>query len=92
MKELNDLYARRATDAAELGDSLRAVRDDVDNLILRPSSMPTFSSADLASSYAGQSKQAGSDGVDEFRRTKDAIRGVKGMFLSTRVFPAVAAR
>ena len=89
VQELNNIYAKRATDAADLGDSLRAVRDDVDNLILRPSSMPAFSSADL---YTGQTKPPGGDGVDEFRRTKDAIRGVKGMFLSTRAFPAVAAR
>ena len=66
-------------------------------MILRPSSMPAFSSADLSSLYTGQTNQGGQqkqsgDGVDEFRRTKDTIRSVKGMFLSTRSFPAVAAR
>lgn len=97
VQEIGDIYTKRTSDATDLGDALRAVRDDVDSMILRPSSMPAFSSADLSSLYTGQTNQGGQqkqsgDGVDEFRRTKDTIRSVKGMFLSTRSFPAVAAR
>lgn len=83
--ELNDMYTRRAEDSAELGATLRSIRDDVDGLALPPSGSYAY--------YSTDSARGGPNGADEeFRRTKDAIRSVKGMFLSARSFPAVSAR
>ncbi|RYP58421.1 hypothetical protein DL769_008960 [Monosporascus sp. CRB-8-3] len=80
LHELNDMYTRRTEDSADLNATLRSIRDDVDNLALPP---PT----EYAMMHNSAQRQN-----DEFKRTKDAIRSVKGMFLSTRSFPTVMTR
>ncbi|RYP38586.1 hypothetical protein DL767_002522 [Monosporascus sp. MG133] len=80
LHELNDMYARRTEDSADLNATLRSIRDDIDNLALPP---PT----EYAMMHNSAQRQN-----DEFKRTKDAIRSVKGMFLSTRSFPTVMTR
>ncbi|KAK7755816.1 hypothetical protein SLS62_002101 [Diatrype stigma] len=83
--ELNDMYTRRAEDSADLDATLRSIRDDVDGLALPPSGSYAY--------YSSADSSRGPNGADEeFRRTKDAIRSVKGMFLSARSFPTVSAR
>ncbi|KAI1269697.1 hypothetical protein F5Y18DRAFT_107473 [Xylariaceae sp. FL1019] len=44
------------------------------------------------SSYNGLSYGRSAEPDDEFKKTKDAIRGVKGLLLSSRNFPAVNTR
>lgn len=91
--DLNDMYARRSAVTAELSASVRAIRDDVDNLALPPAGAFAYSTSDYLGGGGGGGSTRGPNGSDEeFRRTKDAIRSVKGMFLSTRSFPGVTAR
>ncbi|RYP19647.1 hypothetical protein DL765_003240 [Monosporascus sp. GIB2] len=80
LHELNDMYTRRTEASADLNATLRSIRDDIDNLALPP---PT----EYAMMHNSAQRQN-----DEFKRTKDAIRSVKGMFLSTRSFPTVMTR
>ncbi|RYO88254.1 hypothetical protein DL766_006266 [Monosporascus sp. MC13-8B] len=80
LHELNDMYTRRTEASADLNATLRSLRDDIDNLALPP---PT----EYAMMHNSAQRQN-----DEFKRTKDAIRSVKGMFLSTRSFPTVMTR
>ncbi|KAI1499413.1 hypothetical protein F5X99DRAFT_283634 [Biscogniauxia marginata] len=81
LRELNLMYTRRAEDTANLTATLREVRDDVDKLMEPPE--PDFKSV--------YGYLRGSEPNDEFKKTKDAIRSVKGMFLSSRSFPTAAA-
>ncbi|KAH9898659.1 peroxisomal membrane anchor protein conserved region-domain-containing protein [Xylariomycetidae sp. FL2044] len=80
LRELTDVYTRRAEDTADLTSTLRDVRDEVDALAYPP--MPDFT---------GLSYGRSSEPDDEVKRTKDALRSVKGLFLSSRSFPAAAA-
>ncbi|KAI1636788.1 hypothetical protein F4809DRAFT_366487 [Biscogniauxia mediterranea] len=81
LRELNLIYTRRADDTANLGATLREVREDVDKLTEPPE--PDFKSV------YGYPRTA--EPNDEVKKTKDAIRSVKGMFLSSRSFPTAAA-
>ncbi|KAI0595815.1 hypothetical protein F4775DRAFT_343620 [Biscogniauxia sp. FL1348] len=81
LRELNLIYTRRAEDTANLGATLREVREDVDKLTEPPE--PDFKTV------YGYPRTA--EPNDEVKKTKDAIRSVKGMFLSSRSFPTAAA-
>ncbi|XXG97552.1 hypothetical protein Hte_003857 [Hypoxylon texense] len=84
VRELNEMHIRRAESSAETSAKLREIRDEVDKLGA-PAMM------DFSSSYGGLGYGRSSEPDDEVKKTKDAIRSVKGMFLSTRSFPAAAA-
>ncbi|KAI1139799.1 peroxisomal membrane anchor protein conserved region-domain-containing protein [Hypoxylon sp. FL0543] len=85
LREMNDMHIHRAENAAELNGLLREVRDEVDKLGAPPL-------ADFSSFHGGLSYGRSSEPNDEVKKTKDAIRSVKGMFLSARSFPTAAAR
>ena len=83
VRELSDMKIKRAEESADLHAMLREVRDDVDKLAYPPP--PDYTSYGL-----GLSRPSEAD--DEYKKTKDAIRSVKGVFLSSRMFPAAAAK
>ncbi|KAH6656390.1 peroxisomal membrane anchor protein conserved region-domain-containing protein [Truncatella angustata] len=84
MKELSDMYISQAENTSELHSQLREFREEVDKLAYPSESL----------SYGGSGFGIGrsSEPDDEFKKTKDAIRSVKGMFLSSRMFPATTTR
>ncbi|KXJ89649.1 hypothetical protein Micbo1qcDRAFT_189364 [Microdochium bolleyi] len=83
LEDLTKTYTQRAENTEDLNAILREIREDVDKL--------AYPQMDYGSSYAGFSGRS-SNPDDEVQKTKDAIRSVKGMFLSSRSFPAVSAR
>lgn len=83
VRELSDMKIKRAEESADLHAMLREVRDDVDKLAYPPP--PDYTSYGL-----GLGRPTDTD--DEYKKTKDAIRSVKGLFLSSRMFPAAAAK
>ncbi|KAI0843716.1 peroxisomal membrane anchor protein conserved region-domain-containing protein [Hypoxylon sp. FL0890] len=85
LREMNDMHIHHAENSAELNALLREVRDEVDKLGAPPL-------ADFSSYHGGLSYGRSSEPDDEVKKTKDAIRSVKGMFLSARSFPTTAAR
>ncbi|KAI1780640.1 peroxisomal membrane anchor protein conserved region-domain-containing protein [Hypoxylon cercidicola] len=85
VRELNDMHIRRADGSAEMNARLREIRDEVDKL-----GAPAM--VDFSSGYSGLGYGRSSEPDDEVKKAKDAIRSVKGMFLSTRSFPTVTAR
>lgn len=85
LREMNDMHIRRAEDSTNLNAILREVRDEIDKLGAPPL-------ADFTSIHSGLGYGRSAEPDDEVKKTKDAIRSVKGMFLSTRRFPASAAR
>lgn len=87
LKELSDMYTAQAENSGNLYDTMHGIREDVDKLAYP--NMPEYSSM-----YGGSGFGVGrtADPDDEIKKTKDAIRSVKGMFLSSRMFPAAAAR
>ncbi|KAI1844205.1 hypothetical protein JX265_002978 [Neoarthrinium moseri] len=85
LKELTDAYTNQAENSEDLRSILREFRDDVDKL-----AYPSVPDYTYSGSGFGLGRSTEPD--DEIRKTKDAIRSVKGMFLSSRMFPAAAAR
>lgn len=85
LKELSDTYTKQAESTADLHAVLREVRDEADKL-----AYPNTS--DYYSSYGGYGLGRSSEPQDEVKKTKDAIRSVKGIFLSSRMFPTAATR
>ncbi|KAJ1324994.1 peroxin-14 [Microdochium nivale] len=83
LEDLTKTYTQRAENVEDLNAILREIREDVDKL--------AYPQMDYGSTYAGYSGRS-SNPDDEIQKTKDAIRSVKGMFLSSRSFPAVSAR
>jgi hypothetical protein len=81
LQELTDMYTQRAENSADLSSLTRELHDDVDKL-----GYPAI--PDYVSMGYGRSTEPD----DEIKKTKDAIRSVKGLFLSARSFPAVTAR
>ncbi len=84
LRELTLMHTQRAESNADLRSAIGQVRDQVDKLAYPPIH-------DL-STYGGLGYGQSAEADDEFKRTKDAIRSVKGLFLSSRSFPAVATR
>ncbi|KAI0019832.1 peroxisomal membrane anchor protein conserved region-domain-containing protein [Xylariomycetidae sp. FL0641] len=86
LRELQLQKAQKADETADLTTLLRGVRDEVDNIAYPP----PMDFASIHGGGLGYGRSAEPD--DEVRKTKDAIRSVKGLFLSARSFPAVGAR
>ncbi|KAK8087216.1 hypothetical protein PG994_002190 [Apiospora phragmitis] len=87
VKELSDMYTKRAEDTSNLHSGVCELRDEVDKVHRYP---PWSESASMYGlPRMGRSAQQEDD---EYKKTKDAIRSVKGVFLSSRMFPAAAAR
>ncbi|KAI1099738.1 peroxisomal membrane anchor protein conserved region-domain-containing protein [Jackrogersella minutella] len=85
LREMNDMHLRRAEDSSNLNALLREVREEVDKLGAPP---PT----DFSAFHGGLGYGRSMEPNDEVKKTKDAIRSVKGIFLSARSFPTTAAR
>ncbi|KAI2634408.1 peroxisomal membrane anchor protein conserved region-domain-containing protein [Hypomontagnella submonticulosa] len=85
LREVNDMHLRRAEDTADMTALVREIRDEVDKLGAPPLT-------DFTSTYGGLGYGRSTEPDDEVKKTKDAIRSVKGMFLSSRSFPTTAAR
>ncbi|KAJ3551317.1 hypothetical protein NPX13_g11391 [Xylaria arbuscula] len=84
LRELTLMHTQRAESIADLRTEIGQTRDLVDKLAYPP--IQDFST------YGGLSYGQSAEADDEFKRTKDAIRSVKGLFLSSRSFPAAATR
>ncbi|KAI1109233.1 peroxisomal membrane anchor protein conserved region-domain-containing protein [Nemania sp. NC0429] len=85
LRELTLMHTQRAEGTGDLRTSIGELRDTTDKLAYPPAQ--NFSSVYGALSF-GQNGEPD----DEFKKTRDAIRSVKGIFLSSRSFPAVTAR
>ncbi|KAI1381364.1 peroxisomal membrane anchor protein conserved region-domain-containing protein [Hypoxylon crocopeplum] len=85
VREINDIRIRQADESANLNAVLREIRDEVDKLGAPPLT-------DFSSYHTGLGYGRSAEPDDEVKKAKDAIRSVKGMFLSTRSFPTTAAR
>ncbi|KAK6086746.1 peroxin 14/17 [Seiridium cupressi] len=87
LKDLSNIYTSQAENSSSLQLTMREIREDVDKLAYP--GLPEYSSLYGGSGFGiGRSVEP----EDEMKKTKDAIRSVKGMFLSSRMFPAAAAR
>ncbi|KAI1189318.1 peroxisomal membrane anchor protein conserved region-domain-containing protein [Nemania serpens] len=85
LRELTLMHTQRTEGSADLRSSIGELRDTTDKLAYPP--VQEFSPVYGALSF-GQSAEPD----DEFKKTRDAIRSVKGIFLSSRSFPAVTTR
>ncbi|KAI1453782.1 peroxisomal membrane anchor protein conserved region-domain-containing protein [Annulohypoxylon moriforme] len=85
LREMTDMHVRHAENSADLNSLLREIRDEVDKVGAPPVT-------DFATIHGGMGYGRSSEPDDEVKKTRDAIRSVKGMFLSSRSFPATAAR
>lgn len=84
LRELTAMHTQKAESNSDLRSAIGEIRDQVDKLSYPP--VQDF----LTFGGLGYGQSAEPD--DEFKKTKDAIRSVKGIFLSSRSFPAVATR
>ncbi|KAI0154457.1 hypothetical protein GGR57DRAFT_467112 [Xylariaceae sp. FL1272] len=84
LSEIRSTKDRMANQTKELITLVGEVREGIEAATNAPRS--DFSS------YNGLSYGRTAEPDDEFKKTKDAIRGVKGLLLSSRNFPAVNAR
>jgi hypothetical protein len=84
LREISLMYTQRAEGTASLRSIVGEVRDQADKVAYPP--------AQDFSTYAGFGYGRSAEPDDEFKKTKDAIRSVKGLFLSARSFPAATAR
>ncbi|KAI1388460.1 peroxisomal membrane anchor protein conserved region-domain-containing protein [Hypoxylon trugodes] len=85
LREMSDMHTRHAESTADLNSLLREIRDEVDKVGAPPP-------IDYTGVRTGLAYGRNPEPDDEVKKTKDAIRSVKGMFLSARSFPATAAR
>ncbi|ETS79456.1 hypothetical protein PFICI_09309 [Pestalotiopsis fici W106-1] len=84
LKELSTMYTTQAENSSNLHLAMQGIREDVDKL--------AYPATEYSSLYGGSTFGLGrSDPDDEIKKTKDAIRSVKGMFLSSRMFPSTGA-
>lgn len=88
VKELSDMNTKRAEDTADLLSGVTRLRDEVDKVHRYPTWSPPVSMYGQASF----GRSSGQQEDDEYKKTKDAIRSVKGVFLSSRMFPTAAPR
>ncbi|KAI1753087.1 peroxisomal membrane anchor protein conserved region-domain-containing protein [Xylaria castorea] len=84
LRELTLIHTQKAESNADLRSAIGDIRDQVDKLAYPP--VQDFST------FGGLGYGQSAEPDDEFKKTKDAIRSVKGIFLSSRSFPAVATR
>ncbi|KAI1178196.1 peroxisomal membrane anchor protein conserved region-domain-containing protein [Nemania sp. FL0916] len=84
LRELTLTHTQQAESKADLRSTIGEIRDEVDKLTHPP--VHDFST------YGGLNYGQSAEPDDEFKKTKDAIRSVKGLFLSSRSFPSVTTR
>jgi hypothetical protein len=84
LRDLTSMHTRRAESVTHLGSTVKDLRDQMDKLAYPP--IQDFST------YGALGYGRSAEPDDEFKRTKDAIRSVKGLLLSARSFPAVTTR
>jgi hypothetical protein len=84
LRELTLMHTQKAESNADLRSAIGEIREQADKFLYPP--IQNFSV------YGGLGSGQSSGPDDEFKNTKDAIRSVKGLFLSSRSFPAVATR
>ncbi|KAI0966009.1 peroxisomal membrane anchor protein conserved region-domain-containing protein [Xylaria arbuscula] len=84
LRELTLMHTQRAESSADLRSAIGQIRDQVDKVAYTPIQ-------DLTA-YGGVGYGQSAEADDEFKRTKDSIRSIKGLFLSSRSFPAVMTR
>ncbi|KAI1300800.1 peroxisomal membrane anchor protein conserved region-domain-containing protein [Xylaria venustula] len=84
LRELTLMHTQRAESNADLRSAIGQIRDQVDKVAYMPIQ-------DLTT-YGGVGYGQSAEADDEFKRTKDSIRSIKGLFLSSRSFPAVMTR
>ncbi|KAI8624569.1 hypothetical protein F5Y19DRAFT_308218 [Xylariaceae sp. FL1651] len=84
LRELTLIHTQKAESTAELRSAIGEISDQVDKLAYPP--VHDFST------YGGLGYGRSTEPDDEFKKTRDAIRSVKGLFLSARSFPAVTTR
>ncbi|CAJ2510730.1 Uu.00g063550.m01.CDS01 [Anthostomella pinea] len=84
VRELTLMRTQEAERTADLRTTLQGIRDAVDKLASPP--MPDYASIHGCLGYGRSSEPD-----DEFKKTKDAIRSVKGVLLSARSFPTATA-
>jgi len=85
LRELTLMHTQSAERMADSRSSVGELRDQIDKLAY-PSIVQDFST------YGGLGYGRSAEPDDEFKKTKDAIRSVKGIFLSARSFPAVTMK
>jgi hypothetical protein len=85
LRELTLMHTQNAERMADCRSSVGELRDQIDKLAYPPI-VQDFST------YGGLGYGRSAEPDDEFKKTKDAIRSVKGIFLSTRSFPAVTMK
>ncbi|RYC65289.1 hypothetical protein CHU98_g916 [Xylaria longipes] len=84
LRDLTLIHTQKAESTADVRSAIGEIRDQVDKLAYPP--VQDFST------FGGLGYGQSAEPDDEFKKTKDAIRSVKGIFLSSRSFPAVATR
>ncbi|KAI0541461.1 peroxisomal membrane anchor protein conserved region-domain-containing protein [Xylaria digitata] len=84
LRELTLMHTQRAESNADLRSAIGEIRDQVDKL--------AYPAIHDFSTYGGLGYGQSAEADDEFKKTKDAIRSIKGLFLSSRSFPAVVTR
>ncbi|KAI0803422.1 peroxisomal membrane anchor protein conserved region-domain-containing protein [Xylaria sp. FL0064] len=84
LRELTLMHTQKAESSADLRSTIGQIRDQVDKL--------AYPSIQDFSTYGGFGYGQSAEADDEYKRTKDAIRSVKGLFLSSRSFPTVTSR
>ncbi|KAI0445669.1 peroxisomal membrane anchor protein conserved region-domain-containing protein [Xylaria telfairii] len=84
LRELTAIHTQKAESNSDLRSAIGEIRDQVDKLSYPP--VQDFSA------FGGIGYGQSAEPDDEFKKTKDAIRSVKGIFLSSRSFPAVVTR
>ncbi|KAI0876382.1 peroxisomal membrane anchor protein conserved region-domain-containing protein [Hypoxylon argillaceum] len=84
LRELTLIHTQKAESNADLRSAVGEIREQADKFLYPP--VQNFSV------YGGLSYGQSSEPADEFKNAKDAIRSVKGLFLSSRSFPAVTTR
>ncbi|KAI2626866.1 peroxisomal membrane anchor protein conserved region-domain-containing protein [Xylaria nigripes] len=84
LREVSLMQTQRAESKADLKSSFGDIQDQLDRLSYPP--VHDFSV------YGGYGYGQSSEPDDQFKKTKDSIRSVKGLLLSARSFPVVATR
>ncbi|KAJ8111229.1 hypothetical protein ONZ43_g5670 [Nemania bipapillata] len=84
LRELTLIHTQKAESNADLRSAIGEIREQADKFLYPP--VQNFSV------YGGLGYGQSSEPDDEFKNAKDAIRSVKGLFLSSRSFPAVTTR
>ncbi|KAI1433044.1 peroxisomal membrane anchor protein conserved region-domain-containing protein [Xylaria sp. CBS 124048] len=84
LRDIGLMHIENAASRADLRSKFEDIQGHLDKLAYPP--VQDFST------YSGLGYGQSTEPDDEFKKTKDAIRSVKGLLLSSRSFPVVATR